>query len=392
MGEFLKKPYAVLFLTWLSWFWSHGSRVGISAVTPFLRQRYSLTTAEASAVPGVFNLGFYLFSVAAGKVAGKIGFKESVSAAALGSSAMFLLAGFFDEKFLLFAVVFCAGLFLSLHLPSAIPWLGVLFRGSRQGFYIGVHESGAPAGQTTGPIILAFLATSMGVAASMAIWALIPLVVGVSLLLFFHREESKRISRETDKTDEWRGPSFYGLTLITVANLVGNLGVVAIIPLHLVDTFQLDKAFVATLVGVSRFVGVFGQPIGGYLHDKHGFFKVATILTLVNFLSNLYLMLAPYNFIYFVAMAVQAFATAMYFPMVYSYFVKLQGPNAAYYLGKMIFLAGLVGPTTAPIIAGFVAERFGYTAALFYPTILACAGSLMIFRMYKVYGKGSIYI
>ncbi|MCX8201816.1 MAG: MFS transporter [Candidatus Caldarchaeum sp.] len=377
----MDKRLVVLLFTWISWFWSHGTRVGISAVTPFLRQRYSMTTSEAAAVPGIFNLGFYIFALAAGLIPGKIGFKRTVSLAALGASATMMLAGFFDNKFLLYGLMFACGLFLSLHLPSAIPWLGSLFKGGRQGFYIGLHESGAPAGQTFGPIVLAFLFTSVGAAMSMAVWAFLPLLVGLGLLLLFHGEKLESKTSTGMMASRWTGPWFYGLTLVTVANLVGNLGVVAIVPLHLVDTFHLDKVFVASVVGVSRFLGVFGQPLGGYLHDRQGFFKVASILTTANFLSNLYLMTAPFNFLYVIAMTVQAFVTAMYFPLIYSFLVKLQGPDASRYLGKMFFIAGLLGPTTAPIAAGYLAERFGYTMALMYPTALALAGSVTVLIM-----------
>ncbi|MDW8084024.1 MAG: MFS transporter [Candidatus Caldarchaeum sp.] len=388
----MKKNLAVLVLTWISWFWSHGSRVGVSAVTPFLRQKYAMSTAEAAVVPGALNLGFYLFAFVAGRVPGRIGFKNTVSIAALGASAMFLTAGLVDSKILLYVLVFMAGVFLSLHLPAAIPWLGSLFKGGRQGFYIGIHESGAPAGQTFGPIILALLFGSVGVAWSFSLWASISLLAGVGVLAVFLSEKSTQKESKENRVSTWVGPGFYGLTLITVANLVGNLGVVAIVPLHLVDTFQLDKALVATLVGISRFVGVFGQPIGGYLHDRYGFFRVATVLTSLNFVTSLYITVAPYNLLYVVAMTVQAFVTAMYFPLIYSYFVKLQGPNAAQHLGKMIFIAGLTGPTTAPIVAGFLAERFSYTVALIYPTALALAGTLQVISMTKKYAKSSPYI
>ncbi|MEM4346943.1 MAG: MFS transporter, partial [Candidatus Caldarchaeum sp.] len=160
---------------------------------------------------------------------------------------------------------------------------------------------------------------------------------------------------------------------------VGNLGVVAIVPLHLVDTFGLDKGFVASVVGASRLLGVFGQPLGGHLHDRFGFLRVAAALTTINLVSNAYLMLGPYSEFYAVVMVVQAASTAMYFPLVYSHLVRNFGPAASTILGKMFTAAGIVGPTSAPFIAGFIAERMGYSAALAYPTGLAAAGVASLF-------------
>lgn len=351
-----------------------------------------MSTAEAAAVPGIFNLGFYIFAVLSGRVPGKIGFKKTAAIAAVGASAMMILASLFDSKFILYGLVFAAGIFLSLHLPSAIPWLGTLFKGGRQGFYIGIHESAAPAGQTFGPIVLALLFSLLGTQFSFLIWAFIPFLAGVGILAAFYGDKKSETTRPALSGGVWHGPSFYALSLVTVANLVGNLGVVAIVPLHLVDTFGLDKAFVATIVGVSRFLGVFGQPLGGYLHDKHGFFRMATILTIVNFLSNIYLAIGPFNIVYLAAMTVQAFATAMYFPLIYSYLVKLHGPDASRYLGKMFFIAGIAGPTTAPILAGFLAQNINYTAALLYPTALAFIGVVQVLSLSRKQAKSSAYI
>ncbi|MEM0348820.1 MAG: MFS transporter [Candidatus Caldarchaeum sp.] len=385
----MRKRFAALLLTWVSWFWSHGTRVGISAITPFIRQRYSMSTPEAAAVPGILNLGFYGFAVFSGKVPSKTGYRNTAAAAALGSAAFMFLAALFDNQLFLYVAVFMTGIFLSLHLPSVIPWLGTLFKGSRQGFIIGVHESAAPAGQTLGPIILAILVSTVGVAYMFAAWAFIPFLAGLCLLLLF-RGDRQMPAQVVGGGGKIFDTEFLALTLVTVANLVGNLGVVAIVPLHLVDTFGLEKTFVATVVGVSRLLGVFGQPLGGYLHDKHGFYKVALIVTVANLFSNIYLILAPYNPLYPVVMTIQAFVTAMYFPLVYSHLVKTHGPQASQYLGSMFFIAGLAGPTTAPILAGFIAERVGYAAALGYPAALALAGSLMMLSLRKGKNMGSI--
>ncbi|MEM2051708.1 MAG: MFS transporter [Candidatus Caldarchaeum sp.] len=379
----VKRPAAILILAWLSWFWSHGTRVGLSAITPFLRQRFSISTAEAAAIPGVLNLGFYSFTFVSGRIPAKTGFRNAVMLAAFGSGVATVAAGFLDNIYVFYCAVLFVGVFLSMHLPSAIPWLGQLFKGVRQGFFIGVHESGAPAGQTFGPIILALLFTSLAYSLSFCAWAMIPISVGLALLLLTKPEGGDGRLSPTPLSQESQRVRTMPLTVLTIANLVGNLGVVAIVPLHLVDTFHLDKSYVALIVGASRLVGVVGQPLGGYLYDKHGFFKVASTVSVLNLLSNLYLMLAPYSDVYPAVMAVQAAVTAMYFPVVYSYLVKHLGASASTVLGKVFSAAGLAGPTAAPILAGVLAQRLGYTAALAYPTFLAFAGVLALVYMTK---------
>ncbi|MEM0442993.1 MAG: MFS transporter [Candidatus Caldarchaeum sp.] len=367
----------ILLLTWISWFWSHGTRVGIPAITPFIRQRLEISTAEAAAIPGLLNLGFYSFAYFSGKLATKIGSKNGVVYATLGSGVVLGAASLAENVYVMYAGVFATGLFLSMHLPSAIPWLGRLFKGPRQGLTIGIHESAAPTGQTLGPLVLAFLISTTAFSAPLLAWALVPVLTGLSLM--FIREGSRETHAAGNRLQASANPRTVPLTVLTTANLVGNLGVVAIVPLHLVDTFGLDKGFVASVVGASRLLGVFGQPLGGHLHDRFGFLRVAAALTTINLVSNAYLMLGPYSEFYAVVMVVQAASTAMYFPLVYSHLVRNFGPAASTILGKMFTAAGIVGPTSAPFIAGFIAERMGYSAALAYPTGLAAAGVASLF-------------
>jgi MFS family permease len=364
----------VLSLTWVSWFWSHGTRVGVPALTPFIRQHFSASTAETAAVPGLLNTGFYVSTFFSGLLPARAGFRNVVVLAAVGSGLALMLASFSDNIWLLYISMALTGLFLSLHLPSAIPWLGQLYKGARQGFYIGVHESAAPSGQTLGPVILSLLYVALSHTYSLAVWAVIPLIAGIALVLVSRETATLKVERGDGGTAVARRAPVALLTAVTVANLVGNLGVVAIIPLHLVDSFGLDKAYVAFLVGLSRALGIVGQPVGGILHDKYGFTKVAIAVTALNFASNAYLAFAPYTLAYPLAMTLQATATAMYFPILYSYIVRLQGPAASKSLGRIMSVAGIVGPTTTPILAGFLAENLGYTAALSYPLVLAGVG------------------
>jgi len=376
--EAVRKSFVVLALTWVSWFWSHGTRVGISAITPFLRQRFAITTAETAAVPGLLNLGFYTSTAFSGRVALRTGFSMATMLCALAAGLSMTIAAFSPNIVFFYAAMLLLGISLSLHLPSAIPWLGQLFKGGRQGFFIGVHESGAPAGQTLGPILLVLLLTTLSFSNALLSWAIIPLTVAALLLIYVLTERKQAITQTSQMSVKVKT---LPLTVVTIANLVGNLGVVAIIPLHLVDTFHLDKAFVASIVGFSRALGILGQPIGGYLYDRYGFIKVSTILTVTNLVSNIYLMLASFTTFYPVVMTIQATATAMYFPIVYSHIVARSGQSASKVISNIFSVSGLVGPTSAPIIAGFIAERFGYVAALSYPTLLSLAGVVALYPL-----------
>ncbi|MEM1944488.1 MAG: MFS transporter [Nitrososphaerota archaeon] len=363
--------WLALVSSWLAWFWSHGTRVGVSAITPFIRERMSLSIAEASALPGLLNLGFYTSNIMSGQIARTLGYGRAVAVGAIGASALFAISSQLGEKILFYAVMAAVGLFLALHLPSAIPWVSSLFDARRRGFFIGVHESAAPAGQTLGPIILTLLIVSVGLAAAMPLWAIASVAAGSAALLVGNGQ----ILKNGGRIGRVAGSGLSRLTILsfvvlTTGMLVGNLGVVAIVPLYLVESVGLDKSLVAALVGLSRILGVLGQPLGGILYDRLGFFKVVSVITAANILSSAYIAYGPYNLIYVAMMVAQATSTAMYFPIFYSHIVHLSGERAGIAIGRIISVSGLIGPTSAPLVAGYLAETYNHQVALTYPLVM----------------------
>ncbi|MEM4417364.1 MAG: MFS transporter, partial [Nitrososphaerota archaeon] len=290
-----------------------------------------------------------------------------------GAASMLSLTALTGERAALYSALVAAGFLLSLHLPSAIPWLSKLFGAGRRGFIIGVHESAAPAGQTLGPIVLTLLISSVGLVAAVPAWALLSVAAGLAVFLLGWRGGGGSDTVLTPTKSLGRH-SILSLTVLTTGMLVGNLGVVAIVPLYLVDSVGLEKSLVATIVGVSRSLGVVGQPLGGILHDRFGFHKIVYFILLSNIISSAYMAYGPYNPAYIAAMIVQATSTAMFFPILYSHLVKTTGERTSLVLARIIFTAGLLGPVSTPLVSGFLAEGYGYQMALTYPLVIILLG------------------
>ncbi len=354
-----------------AWAWNMGLRVGLSAVLPFVRERYSLTTAEASSLPAALNLGYYLTSIHSGRLSRKLGHSRALLGYVLGAAALSILFGLTIDKTFLYVLAASMGVTMSLHIPSAIPLISERFRGSRLGMMIGVHEVAAPLGQVLGPLVLSSLIVHVGYEESFAVWSVLAFA-SVALLMVSglsdgpegsERSGGAKIDRRTEMA----------LMLLTVGALTGNFGIVAILPLHMVDTFGLEKGFVASLIGLSRTVSVFGQLVGGLLFDRLGFRRTAALLTGLNVATMLYFMLGRYDALYVSAMVVSTVATAMFFPVMYAYVASALGTDSGPVLGRMLGVGGLIGATLMPAIAGSVAEVHGYTAALSVPTAIVAS-------------------
>ncbi len=361
----------------IGWAWNMGTRVGIPAVLPFIRERYALTTAEASSIPAALNLGYYLTSLYSGRLSQRLGLSRALIGYLVGAAVISCLFGLSGDRTSLYATAVAMGVLMSLHIPSAIPMISSRFRGGRLGFVIGVHETAAPLGQVIGPLALSYLITSIGYDWSFAAWSVLAFASAAVLL-----------SSRTGMNPEGSGGSAAGridrrtgaaITVLTVGALTGNLGVVAVLPLHLVDTFGLEKGFVASLIGLSRSLSVVGQLAGGFMFDRLGFRRTAALLTSLNAATMLYLTFGPFGDLYVMAMVVSPLVTAMFFPVMYAYVAALLGTGSGPMLGRALGVGGLVGATLMPAVAGSVAELYGYTAALSVPTAIVCLSAVALF-------------
>ncbi len=366
MGSIERKSALLLAGAMGAWTWNMGLRVAVPAVLPFIRDRYLLSTAEASSIPAALNLGYYLTSLQSGRLSRRLGHSRTLVGYALGAAALSVLFGLTDDKSSLYLLAAAIGVMMSLHIPSAIPLISERFRGSRLGIVIGVHEVAAPLGQVLGPLALSSLIIHVGYAESFAVWSALAFASVAVLVTSGLGDVPKspdlsggvKIDRRTE----------VALMLLTVGALTGNLGVVAILPLHMVDTFGLEKGFVAALIGLSRTVSVFGQLVGGALFDRLGFRRTAALLTSLNVVTMTYFVLGRYDAFYVAAMVVSTVATAMFFPVMYAYVASALGTDSGPVLGRMLGVGGLIGATLMPAIAGSLAEANGYTAALMVPT------------------------
>ena len=360
--------FIVLPVCWLSWMWNHGTRVAVPVLAPYLTEKYSLTVFEAAVLSGITYLSFYGFMIVSGQAVVRIGYKRSVALSTLGASLLFAFAGYAPNTLMLFLLLFLTGFSLSLYLPAAIPWLSGLFNSSKRGLVVGIHESAAPTGQTLGPVFVAVAAALLALEQVFVAWAVIATLAGVLIILLAKPTPSMVVQAARDA--QLMSIKRLGIIIIvTLGVLIGNLGVLPLIPIYLVNVFGLERGFVATLVGLSRLLGLIGQPVGGYLSDRFGRLTLITILTILTFLSTAYIAYAPFNILYIVFLVIQATATAMYFPVVYALISEEARAYASIQIGRLLFVSGLLGPTLTAFVMGYLAETFSYTIAFTYPLI-----------------------
>ena len=139
----------------------------------------------------------------------------------------------------------------------------------------------------------------------------------------------------------------------------------------MIQAYLVDVAFVAFLVGATRFSGALGQLMGGSLSDAFGRFKVLMVAVLAMAVSTAGVAFAPYGPAMVASMVIQATATQAFYPIMFAIISDHTPPAArAKTFGMVNAANGLIGGSLAPIAIGYLADKFDFKIAFLYPVIL----------------------
>ena len=305
-------------------------------------------------------------------------------------SSSFMLLFVFSSSFPIMLIsLFFAGLGFGAYYPLGISIISEKFRGGRLGTFIGLHETGVPIGMTIGPMIASvFMISNFSWNTSLFIglFVLPPIVVLLSSTI----GRDKIITRSKRlwfKPDSW---SIYLRVIILSICWVGlDSGFSSMIPVYMVDSLHVDISEAAFVFGATRFFGIAGIVIAGFLSDK--FNKVRILLATASIATSAAVLIAimPYNLVFAVAMAILAAASSSYWPLVITILSKISSmDDLPKIIGFQGLTCGLLGGGLTPVIIGYIADLINFKTAFIYPIALGLLGILIALSL-NIAKKGS---
>jgi MFS family permease len=154
-------------------------------------------------------------------------------------------------------------------------------------------------------------------------------------------------------------------------------------PLYMVEVYRLDVTQTAAIYGVTRFFGLFGSFIGGFLSDRFSKTKLL-LVSLAGSATCMYALVAlPYGFWTFGILTFQAISINLFFPTIYSLIVILT-PLATRGKAQGLFnsVAFTIGGV-APYIMGVIIDMSSFQHAFTFPLLVAVIGILWLVILVK---------
>jgi MFS family permease len=271
--------------------------------------------------------------------------------------------------------LFFAGLGFGSYYPIGVSMLSETFHGRSLGTVIGLHETGAPIGSTVGPFVASLLLLSQFDWRSSLMLGLVavPFIL-VLLSVTIRRDHPMRGSGGVGF--KIRSRSNYALIVVFAICVVGlDAGLTSMIPVYMVDVLKVGNSETALVYGATRFFGVVGIIISGFLSDRINKSTIIVVMVSLATSASVAIALLPYNAFFIIALAILATAFSSYWPVLMTMMSEISSnENLPKVIGFQRLANGLLGGGLTPLVIGYLADIIDFRTAFAYPIALGALG------------------
>ena len=247
------------------------ARIIFAPLMPAIETDMGLNHAQAGGLFLMISIGLLLAPLCSGLVSSKINHRGTLIVSAWGVGLILIPFAFVDSIWAIRGLLMVIGFAAGLHLPSAIATITAEVRKDDWGKALSVHQSAPPLSFVTAPLIAAYLLHFFS-------WRVVLLIgagVGICIAAAFSLKgkggdfPGQMLNAKNVKIILGK-PSFYLMVLLFAMAMGGNAGILAMLPLFLVNEhgFNLTKA--NTLIGFSQVAGLLMVFVAGWITDRVG--------------------------------------------------------------------------------------------------------------------------
>ena len=377
-----------LFIFWGLWYLNFSTRAIFSPILPLIEDTLLLSHGEAGGLFTSLAIGNSLILLISGRFAAVWGYKRTVVLGFIGIGLIFLGLQWADSYLAFHILFFFLGIASGTYLPSILPIITETYESRHWGKVIGIHDSAASLSILSVPIFVALGLHFLS-------WRILLLLLGAASLLlpiYFWKvsvEPKREMSQQRSRiSDLLRRRSIWIIGFLWIFASASSLGIYSILPLYLIKERGIDFDFANTLFGISRVGGVFVSVFIGFLIDRYGYRFMLMFCLVTTGLSTIGLALSSTLPMILITLVLEATLSVGFFPAAFaalSNLTPLSGRSMA--IGVAIALGSIFGNGGAPVLLGFIADRFSFQIGIMWLGVLTTFSSLVVRFLEK--GQGS---
>ncbi len=301
------------------------------------------------------------------------------------SIALFYGSASFAAGFLTLApIIWLSGLATHSWHPPAMGLLGIRFE-KRKGFALGVHGTGANAGQTLAPVIAGFLLLLMDWRGVLLINTIPLFATAILLCIYlepFQLNENQKPGsfRRTGgfKDALIKHPGMIGASVFSGVRTLAHNVILIFLPILLVRKYDVSPGILGIAIGAYSAASIFPETIVGYLSDR---ISRKLILFIGVAVGGVSIFMIPHAgvgiFLYLCIMSVGIFLISMR-SAIFAYGFEVSPPQLAGSVVGVIFTVNQIFVGMGLFFLGILADAYGLAFAFGAIGIL-CLASLIVF-------------
>lgn len=364
---------------------SHHICTGILVpLLPLIRDHFSLNYFMSGLMVSSFNLTYGISQIPIGRLADRKNKRLMIVVGLAGLATATLVTGLAQNYYLMLACLVLMAVFGGAYHPCASSLLVERFPQAQRGLALGLHLIGGSSSFIVAPLSAGIIAQSFGWRGAYILLGIPTLIASV---IFWRSTRPTGIAsaessalKKTPSVNFWELMRVVGVIVaIAVLSQIIFAGVIAFLPLYLVDKHGVPAAYAGMLVGLINGAGILGAPFGGALSDRIG--RKSVIMISVGVAGPfLYLLtVLPFGPAFVGTLIAMGFLLTSRTPVMESLIADTVPPERlAGILGIYYFLNTEVSGISTPIV-GLLADTFGLNTVFTLLAALAIAASGLIF-------------
>ena len=371
---------------------THWYPASMYVLLPYILLAYDFSVTEAGlllTMKGVFNAIFGLPIGALTDMSRNKNIFLSISLVLIGLPFLFL--GFVDQYWLLALLFIVMGIGNEFWHPAAYTTLALRFP-KQKGLAFGYHAMASNLGDMLAPVAIGALIAVYSWQ-DIIYWNFVPGTLFALFILLSLRSTS--VPQDTEKESRTEQESKFSAYLAGFKELLQNKavlfiallsgiramaqsGIMLLLPLYLALEIGINPFWVGVTLGVLQAGGLVAAPIVGKMSDKTGPRKILMPLLSATSVMIVIVSLIRIDWLLIAVVAVLGFFLFAIRPVLQAWAMDSTAASMTGTTTSLLFTIQAVMGAASPLIGGFLAQNYSYSAAFYFLAAVILAGNLVI--------------
>ena len=359
----------------------------IAVILPIITTSLGLTLSQAGALGSARTLMAGLASFPSGFLADLASRRNVLLGLCIGMIGLACLGLSSATTFpMLLIFMGLAGLGGGWFHPQSLAILSARYR-EQKAFALGVHDSSANLGEVIGPLAIGLLLTFFDWRATLQIWAIPGLVIGL-LYAFLGAEGGLAVPRARDyRKAVWeevvKNPAVFALVTVSTLRAMGQTALAVFLPLYLSLHLKLTAGVVGAYMSILFLFAGMAPAFVGWISDRFGYGILIVVFSALSFAAIIAIPFLDSGWLLAAALGALGGLLWALRPVIVSAAMAAAPQQLTGSIVAFIYGANMGVSFLAPILAGVVADKYGLPMALNAIALFPLLAAIVTFLLLK---------